>query len=129
MAINEHILIIEDCAPIAEILARHLASAGYRTHIANDGATGLALVARTPPDCILLDLMMPGKSGAEVVQELRGNPATAAIPVVVVSAQVGDGKVPVGSQLDVAGSVGKPFTRDQVVNAVRAALQKRRQAG
>jgi two-component system phosphate regulon response regulator PhoB len=122
---HELILIIEDSAPIAAILARHVASAGYRTAVANDGAEGLALVARTPPACILLDLMMPGKNGAEVLCELRGNPATTAIPVVLVSAQVGDGNGPVGVPLDVEGSVGKPFTRDHVVGAVRAALRKR----
>lgn len=125
----ESLLIVEDCAPIATVLASHLAAAGYRATIAPDGERALELVARQPFDCILLDLMLPGISGAEVFQKLRSDVATAAIPVVLVSAQVGSGGVHLSAKLEADASVGKPFTRAQLVAAVRAALAKRRAAG
>lgn len=119
-------LIIEDSAPIAAILARHVTSAGHSTTVATDGQQGLAAVAQRRPDCILLDLMMPGMSGTEVLQHLRDDPATAAIPIVLVSAQVGEGDVRLRAELHADFSVGKPFNREQVVGAVRAALAQSR---
>jgi CheY-like chemotaxis protein len=124
----ESILIVEDCAPIAAVLAGHLAAAGYRTMIAADGERALQLVAGKVFDCILLDLMLPGISGAEVFQKLRGDAATAAIPIVLVSAQIGSGGTHLRTELDAEESVGKPFTRAQLVDAVRSALQKKRGA-
>ena len=124
----DSLLIIEDCAPIATVLASHLAAAGYRTTIAADGERALDLVARQPFDCILLDLMLPGISGADVFRKLRADAATATIPIVLVSAQVGSGGVHLSSELEADASVGKPFTRAQLVAAVGAALAKRRAA-
>ena len=122
----ERLLIVEDCAPIATILASHLSGAGYRTTIAPDGERALEIIAREPPDCILLDLMLPGVSGMEVLQRLRADAATAALPVVLVSAQVGT--MQLRTEMGVDAAVGKPFTRAQLVEAVKAALAKRRQA-
>jgi CheY-like chemotaxis protein len=124
----ESLLIVEDCAPIATVLAGHLAAAGYVTTIAPDGERALELVARQPPDCILLDLMLPGISGTQVLHRLRSDAATASIPVVLVSAHVGSGGVHLRSQIEADASVGKPFTRAQLVAAVSAALAKKRAA-
>ena len=124
VAVSQSVLIVEDCAPIAAILARHLASAGYRTLVAYDGKQALDLIALTPPDCILLDLMLPRVNGTEVLRALRQSPTTAAIPVVLVSAQMGPGGIHLGTEL-ADESVGKPFTREQVLKAVRAAVEKK----
>jgi CheY-like chemotaxis protein len=122
----ESLLIVEDCAPIATVLAGHLTAAGFRTTIAPDGERALEIVADERPDCILLDLMLPGISGTEVLDRLRADAATATIPVVLVSAQVGSTQL--RAELDVDAAVGKPFTRVQLVDAVRNALAKRRQS-
>lgn len=122
---NDTILIIDDCAPIAEIIANHLGAAGYRTHIARDGADAQRMLAVTRPDCIVLDLMMPGMTGAEFLHSLRRDAATSDIPVVLVSARVGHHGPHFRSQMDADYVVGKPFTRQQIVKAVRTALGAR----
>jgi CheY-like chemotaxis protein len=121
------ILVVDDCADIARIIARYLESAAFRTIIAASGSEALAVLERTTPDCIVLDLMMPGMSGAELLHGLRSDEATKDIPVIVVSARVGHHGTHFRSQVDADYAVGKPFTRQQIVQAVRTVLT--RQAG
>jgi two-component system phosphate regulon response regulator PhoB len=123
---NATILVIDDCAPIAEIIASHLGAAGYRTRIARDGTEAQRALADTRPDCIVLDLMMPGMTGAEFLHALRRDPATSDIPVVLASARVGHHGPHFRSQMDADYVVGKPFTRQQIVKAVRTALARTR---
>ena len=119
------ILIIDDCAPIAEIIASHLKKAGYATRIARGATDAQRILASTTPDCILLDLMMPDISGAELLHAIRSESRTADVPVILVSARVGHG-THFRSQMDANHAVGKPFTRQQIVEAVRAVLKKHR---
>lgn len=116
------ILIVEDCTDIARIIAKYLQSGSYRTVIAADGFEALRILEGMTPDGIVLDLMMPGMSGAELLHHLRGNPATAAIPVVLVSARVGHYGTHFAAQLDANFSVGKPFTRQQILEAVHTVV-------
>ena len=119
------ILVVDDCADIARIIARYLESAAYRTITAATGAEALAIIQRTTPDCIILDLMMPGMSGAELLHTLRSDEATTGIPVILVSARVGYHGTHFRSQVDVDYSVGKPFTRQQIVQAVRTVMARK----
>jgi len=80
------ILIVEDEAPIAKLLAELLADEGYRVLCAGDGEQALVLVGRERPDLVLTDLMMPGMSGAELYRRLRADQRTREIPVVIMSA-------------------------------------------
>ena len=116
------ILIVDDCRPVAQILARHLDRAGYAVSFAADGVDALVSVAQKRPDCILLDLMMPVMTGAELLHRLKQDPATADIPIVLVSSRVGEGRTHIFSEWDADYCVGKPFTRLQVLEAVAAAL-------
>lgn len=116
------ILVVDDCFDIAQILSRHLASAGHRVMIARDGKEALEMLAREIPDCVFLDLMMPGMTGVELMHHLRATPATADLPVVLVSARVGQGRTHVLSEGDANHCVPKPFTRRQVLSALRAVL-------
>ncbi len=118
------ILIIDDCTDIARIIARYLESACYRTRIANSGIAAREMMT-TKPDAIVLDLLMPGMSGAEFLHALRRDPETADIPVVLVSARVGHHGTHFRSQVDADFVVGKPFTRQQIVDAVRTVLAKK----
>lgn len=119
------ILIIDDCTDIARIISRYLESASYRTLTANGGIAAREMVSAAKPDAIVLDLMMPGMSGAEFLHALRSDPATADIPVVLVSARVGHHGTHFRSQVDADFSVGKPFTRQQIVGAVRTVLARK----
>ena len=116
------ILVVDDCEPIAGILARNLRAEGHAVRIAHDGASARALLAAAKPDCIFLDLMMPVMTGVELLHELKRDPATKEIPIVLVSAHIGSGVTHVFSENEANYSVGKPFTRQQVVDAVAAVL-------
>jgi len=119
------ILIVDDCAPVALIMARHIREAGHEVALASDGAEALAVLARKPIDCILLDLMMPTMTGMELLHRLKQDPAMSKIPVVLVSARVGVSRSHVFAERGADICVGKPFTRRQILDAVRSALRTR----
>ena len=119
------ILIVDDCADIARIIARYLESAGFRTVTATSGGAARDVLARTTPDCIVLDLMMPGMSGAELLHALRADEKTHDIPIILASARVGHHGTHFRSTIDADYSVGKPFTRQQIIHAVRTVLARR----
>ncbi len=104
------------------ILKRHLRGAGHEVTVAYDGATARASIASAAPDCIFLDLLMPVMTGIELLHELKHDPETAAIPIVLVSARMGEGCIHVSAMRDADYSVGKPFTRRQILDALAAAL-------
>jgi signal transduction histidine kinase/CheY-like chemotaxis protein len=81
------VLVVEDDAPTRELMKRTLASAGWSVCEAANGRDALALVGKSRPDLILLDLMMPEMDGFQFVEQLRDNPAWREIPVVVVTAK------------------------------------------
>ncbi len=81
------VLIIEDQPDIQIVLTRILKGAGYAVTAAADGDVGLELARREHFDAIVLDLMMPKMLGYEVIQHLRATPATADLPIVVLSAK------------------------------------------
>ena len=116
-----HILIVDDCTDIARIIARYLESAGYRTTTAANALAAGQLLDAATFDCLILDIMMPGISGTELLHDLRGNPSTRDLPVILVSARVGH-STHFRSEADADYCVGKPFTRQQIVQAVRAVL-------
>ena len=122
---NPTILIVDDCADIAHIIAHYLASASYRTVTAANGIEARRRLEILTPDCIVLDLMMPGMGGAELLHGLRADPATSGIPVILVSARVGHHGTHFSSEVDADYSVGKPFTRAQIVAAVRTVLARK----
>ena len=80
------ILIIDDEESNRRLLEVLVQAEGHQAFVAPDGETGIALAIAEQPDIILLDLMMPGLDGFEVVRRLRSNHQTAALPIVVVSA-------------------------------------------
>jgi CheY-like chemotaxis protein len=88
-AVARKILIIDDEDDIREVAALSLESvAGWEVVVASSGAQGVARAADEQPDAILLDVMMPGMDGPTTFRELRANPATAHIPVLLLTAKV-----------------------------------------
>jgi CheY-like chemotaxis protein len=85
-AVPARILIVDDEERNRKLLDLFVKADGHETVLSGDGKEGLALAASVQPDLILLDLMMPGMDGFEVVRWLKADPATRAIPVIVVSA-------------------------------------------
>jgi CheY-like chemotaxis protein len=81
----KQILVIEDNAVAANLYRLALSNAGYEVSVATDGESGLAAAARTHPDLVLLDLMLPKVAGLEVLRQIRSNPELAGVPVMVTS--------------------------------------------
>ncbi|MBI3743623.1 MAG: response regulator [Chloroflexi bacterium] len=121
---NALVLCIDDDADIRELLTRVLSRASYRVETAADGVTGLAAARTRKPAVVLLDIKMPGKSGIEVLQELKQ--ADADLQIVMVSG-IGD----LGTALDcikmgAADFVVKPFTHKDILRRVDEALETKR---
>lgn len=79
------ILVVDDEADVARYLAAALEDAGFDVVVAGDAEEGLARLAETRPDLVCLDLVLPGPTGLSLYREIRETPATAALPVVVVT--------------------------------------------
>ena len=116
------ILVVDDSPDIALISARMLTSRGFAAITSNDGAEALVLVTRQRPSLILLDVMMPGMSGLDVLRALKADPHTATIPVIMVTAKTTDDDVLSGYQQGADYYITKPFTADELVYGVNLVL-------
>ncbi len=117
------ILLVEDNTDLAEGMRYNLAREGYEVQVAVDGDAGLALATRWRPDVVLLDLMLPGRSGFEVLEALRaeGNRA----PVIIVSARGEEADKVRGFRLDADQFVTKPVGLLELLERVRSVLRRR----
>jgi len=122
---KEVILIIEDEAALAEGLAYNLRREGFEVVHATDGRKGLAVATTITPQFVLLDLMLPGMSGTEVLRELRNNEKTKRTPVIILSAKGEETDQVVGFSLGADDYVTKPFSVKVLLERIKA-LQRRR---
>ena len=107
---SHSILVIDDEDDIREVAALSLETvAGWQVFTANSGAQGLARAVEHQPDAILLDVMMPGMDGPTTFRELRKNPATARIPVLLLTAKVQSSDQRRFADLGVEALLLKPF--------------------
>ena len=113
------ILIIDDEAEFAETVKMMLEAGGYRVMAAHDGKSGLAMAKKNSPDLILLDLVMAQMNGFAVLSELKKDPYTAAIPVVVVTAKTESEYALDAENLGAAGYLSKPVKKQELEACVR----------
>lgn len=120
-SVSARILIVEDDAELAASLVRRLRSEGYEVELSTDGNDARARVARQPVDLVLLDLMLPGVHGHEVLKKL----AAASVPTIVVTARTSLEDRLRCFELGAADYVPKPFFLDEITARVRARLSQR----
>ena len=120
------VLVVDDEATIRELLSGSLRFAGFEVVTAASGAEAVRAAARSRPDLILLDVMMPDGDGFEVAGRLRGHPG--GIPVVFLTARDEVADRVAGLNLGADDYVTKPFSLDEVLARVRAVLNRTRQA-
>lgn len=117
-----HVLLIEDEPNIAEAIRFLLSRDGLRVSHASEGAAALVLLEQDPPDLVILDHMLPGMSGLEILAVIRGEPRNRNLPVMMLTAR--------GRDRDMAEQAGadrfmtKPFSNAEILSEVRAMLGK-----
>ncbi|MBJ6723201.1 winged helix-turn-helix domain-containing protein [Geomesophilobacter sediminis] len=122
------VLVIEDEQDLAELIAFHLEKEGFHPVVVADGLAGLNEARNNPPQLILLDLMLPGMMGTEVLRILKGAEKTAAVPVVVLTAKGEEIDRVVGFELGADDYVVKPFSVRELMLRVRAVLRRNGEA-
>jgi two-component system phosphate regulon response regulator PhoB len=121
---SARILIVEDEPAIRELLRINLHHAGF-TVDATDGVDGaLAAISINRPDLILLDWMMPGRSGLELIRHLRAVAATRALPIILITARAQEGDKLQGFDSGADDYITKPFSPREVLARIRALLRR-----
>jgi two-component system phosphate regulon response regulator PhoB len=118
------ILVVDDERDILELVRLHLTQAGFRVQTAGDGRQALEAARRTPPDLIILDLMLPLMAGTEVARELRTNDKTRSIPILMLTARGEEVDRVVGFELGADDYVVKPFSPRELILRVQAILRR-----
>ncbi len=121
---GKHILIVEDENDLAEVLGYNLTKAGHKVSIVHDGNEGIAFIRKTPPDLVILDLMLPGMSGTEVARQARTNPSTARLPILMLTAKADETDIISGLGIGADDYVTKPYSTKVVLARVDALLRR-----
>jgi DNA-binding response OmpR family regulator len=118
------VLVVEDSADIAELIRHYLERANYTVDQLTTGSDVLPRVRLTPPDLVVLDLMLPGMDGLLVCQALRRDPATAHLPIIMLTARGEETDRVRGLELGADDYVTKPFSPKELVARVAALLRR-----
>jgi CheY-like chemotaxis protein len=121
------VLVVEDEPENRLLLQVILSTEGYQVVEAEDGRAALEAVERERPDIILLDVMMPGMNGYVVLERLRADPATATIPVIMLTALASGANMQRAVEMGAQGYITKPFEPADLVQAMETAMEKGRQ--
>jgi DNA-binding response OmpR family regulator len=120
------ILVVEDEADIAGLIKHALERrADTRVEVVPTGSAALAAVTAQPPDLMILDLNLPGLDGAEVCRLVRARPATASLPIIMLTARTSEDDRVAGLDLGADDYVTKPFSLRELAARVRAVLRRR----
>jgi two-component system alkaline phosphatase synthesis response regulator PhoP len=118
------ILVVEDDRDIADLIVRYLQKAGHTTEHVSSGAVALTRVRDAAPDLVVLDVMLPGMDGLMVCQSLRADPATALIPIIMLTARGEESDRIGGLELGADDYVTKPFSPRELTARVAALLRR-----
>jgi len=120
------VLVVEDEPDIRRLVVLHLERDGFRCRTAANGPDALREVKAAVPDLIILDLMLPELDGLEVCRRLRRDAATAAVPIIMLTAKSDEVDRVVGLEIGADDYVAKPFSPKELVARVRAVLRRSR---
>ena len=120
----KRILIVEDERDILDLVRLYTEKEGYRTSLAATGPDALRLAKSDRPDLILLDLMLPDLDGLEVCKRLRSDPATAMIPIIMLTAKAEESDTIIGLELGADDYVTKPFSPKALIARIKALFRR-----
>ena len=124
----KRVLLIEDEPNIIEAICFILSRDGWTVHTHSDGTTAVERVRSLPPDVVILDVMLPGRSGFDILRELRADPATHALPVMMLTARGQTKDREMAAALGADHYMTKPFSNAEVLSLVRDLAGGRRAA-
>jgi two-component system, OmpR family, alkaline phosphatase synthesis response regulator PhoP len=125
----KRILIIEDDRDIVELVRYNLANEGFEVTALADGSAGLALLHKSAPDLVILDLMLPKMPGLEVCKEIRRDPALNRLPILMLTARGEEADRVIGLEMGADDYVTKPFSPRELAARVKALLRRTEPAG
>jgi len=114
-------MVVDDDATVAEVVTRYLQREGFDVEAVGDGRTALDRAIASPPDLMLLDLMLPGMDGMEVFRSLR---AVAPVPVIMLTARGDEDARVIGLELGADDYVAKPFSPRELTARVKSVLRR-----
>lgn len=117
---GKRVLVIEDEPNIIEALSFILSRDGWTVHTHSDGVNANERIRATPPDLVILDVMLPGKSGFDILRHLRADPEMQALPVLMLTARGQTRDRELAEKLGVNRFITKPFSNAEVIENVRA---------
>src|SRR5258708_22675406 len=120
------VLVVEDEQDLQDVMDYNLRAAGHDVSLSAGGAPVMSLVQQSPPDLILLDLMLPDMSGLEVCRNLKSHPLSRGIPIIMVTARGAEVDRIVGFELGADDYVVKPFSVRELMLRVQAILRRKR---
>ena len=120
------VLVADDDADIRELVAFKLEQDGHEVHAVADGDAALRAIPEVQPDLVLLDVMMPRRTGLEVVEVLRADPQTAVLPVILLTAKAQEADLERGFTSGADDYIVKPFSPRELATRVRAVLARAR---
>lgn len=121
---NEKILVVDDENDILELVRYNLETKGYQISLAMTGEEAIESAKSSKPDLIILDLMLPGIDGLEVCRNLKSEPETKKIPIIMLTAKGEEADIVMGLELGADDYITKPFSIKVLIARVRTALRK-----
>lgn len=124
MSMPANILIVEDEVDLAELISHNLVQEGYACRICHDGRQAMEELSSRPPDAIILDRMLPGLSGDEIVARIKRDARLAVVPVLMLTAKAHESDELVGLALGADDYITKPFSVKLLLARLAAALRR-----
>ena len=124
--VKARVLLIDDEPDVLKTVGRRLEQQGYAVLTAPDGFTGLKVARTEHPDVILLDIIMPHLDGHEVLQQLKRDPLTEDIPVLMLTAKIAERDMAESIKLGAVCHITKPYQSQELLEEVKLAVQRHR---
>ena len=118
------ILVIEDEPDILEVITYNLEREGHKVISCRNGEQGLSQIRTDNPDLVILDLMLPGMDGVDVCQQVKSDPVTRSIPIIMVTAKSEESDVVLGLGIGADDYIAKPFSPRELVARVKVVLRR-----
>ena len=116
---SKHVVLVEDEVNIAEAIRFLLGRDGWRVETLANGSTAVDVIRNSAPDLVMLDVMLPGKTGFEILQELRADPTLVGLPVLMLTARGQSRDREMAEKAGVSRFMTKPFSNTEMLAAVR----------